>query len=71
MQCAVYTVLLQCCFIAYGWIYWRVITCIVYASPLLVMVCCEVCCVCCSSIEQLLATHSFCPFLWLAIIKHQ
>ena len=60
MQCVVYDVLLQCCFIASTsllstnhllWIYWCVIN-VVYASLLsLVMVCCVVCCLCCSSIE--------------------
>ena len=52
MQCVVYAVLLQCCFFASTsllftnhslWIHWYVIK-VVYAS-------CEVCCLCCSSIE--------------------
>ena len=87
MRCVVYDVLLQCCFITSTsllsnnhllWIYWCVIK-VVYASLLsFVMVCCEVCCLCCSSIEckQHISFNTFvfniahlCAIPWLAIIK--
>ena len=80
MQCVVYAVLLQCCFVASASLlstnhslrmYWCV-TKVVYAS-------CEVCCLCCSSIEckqhisfntSIFNTAHLHPICWLVIIKH-